>query len=120
MLVNLRLRPLYVKISTEAKQDINHVQRQHYSVFVFYSVQNKILLTYIAWHTFKYHPCVFHAKTWSFLSPFWTMKAVLLLHRNGKKISWTVRKVGHEYGLDPKPIREVTKSDDASFLNANK
>ena len=63
VLVNLRLRPQDVRISTEAKQDINHVQRQHYSVFVFYSVQNKILLTYIAWHTFKYHPCVFHAKT---------------------------------------------------------
>ena len=37
-----------------------------------------------------------------------------------QKNSWTVRKVGHEYGLDPKPIREVTKSDDASFLHANK
>ena len=37
-----------------------------------------------------------------------------------QKNSWTVRKVGHEYGLDPKLIREVTKSDDACFLNANK
>lgn len=122
VLENLRLRPPWdIWISTEAKQDLNQVQRQHsvFRVFLRYLKQNWYF-TNIAWHTFQYHPLVFSMPIHRDFSCHFGRRKLYFFSTKMAKNSWTVRKVGHEYGLDPKPIREVTKSDDACFLNTNK